>query len=74
MPRTDSLSPRERVRLALQHAPTDRIPVGLVCAGINAPARRALGDWLARERGLSVEQYLAPIVDIVEISPRYIGR
>ena len=73
MPRKETLSPRQRVRLALEHAATDRIPVGMVCAGINAPARRALGDWLARERRLTVEEYLGPIVDIVEVAPRYIG-
>jgi uroporphyrinogen decarboxylase len=73
MPRKEVLSPRERVRLALRRQATDRIPVGMVCAGINAPARRALGDWLARERGLTVEDYLDPIVDIVEVVPCYIG-
>jgi uroporphyrinogen decarboxylase len=68
-----TLPPRERVRLALSHQETDRIPVGMVCSGINPPALRALGEWLARERGISVEQYLLPIVDIVEVSPRYVG-
>jgi len=69
----ETLPPRARVRLALEHCTTDRIPVGLVCSGINPPARRTLGDWLARERGMTVEQYLAPVVDIVEVSPPYIG-
>jgi uroporphyrinogen decarboxylase len=73
MPRKEALSPRERVRLALAHQATDRIPVGMVCAGINTPARDALGAWLGRERGLTVEEYLDPIVDIVEVAPRYIG-
>jgi uroporphyrinogen decarboxylase len=73
MPRKETLSPRERVRLSLEHETTDRVPVAMVCAGINAPAQRALGDWLARERRLTVEEYLAPIVDIVEVAPRYIG-
>jgi hypothetical protein len=31
---------RERVRLALQHQTTDRIPIARVCAGINPPADR----------------------------------
>jgi uroporphyrinogen-III decarboxylase len=73
MRRRQDLSSRERVRLALNHQPTDRIPIGLVCAGLNAPAERALDDWLSRERGGSAAQYLAPIVDIVEVSPRSIG-
>jgi uroporphyrinogen decarboxylase len=73
MPRKQTLSGRERVDLALRHRTTDRIPVGMVCSGINAPAQRALGEWLGRERGMSVAQYLEPIVDIVEVSPPYIG-
>jgi uroporphyrinogen decarboxylase len=73
MPRSAALTGRERVRLALQHRTTDRIPVGMVCAGINPPARRALEEWLSRERRLSVDEYLLPIVDIVEVSPPYIG-
>ncbi|MGA2613416.1 MAG: uroporphyrinogen decarboxylase family protein [Spirochaetia bacterium] len=73
MPRKETLPGRERVALALQHRTTDRIPVGMVCAGINPPAMNALADFLAAERGLSVEEYLTPIIDIVEVSPRYIG-
>jgi uroporphyrinogen decarboxylase len=45
----------------------------MVCADINLPARQALSDFLAAQRGMSVEEYLDPIVDIVEVSPRYIG-
>ena len=37
-----TLSSRERVRLALEHRETDRIPIAIVCAGINPPARREL--------------------------------
>jgi uroporphyrinogen decarboxylase len=73
VPRPASLSGRERVRLALQHRTTDRIPIGLVCAGVNPPARRALEERLSRERGLSVDEYLLPAVDIVEVSPPYVG-
>ncbi len=73
MPRAQSLTGRERVRLALAHRTTDRIPIAMVCAGINPPARRALDEWLARERGISTDEYLAPIVDIVEVAPPYVG-
>lgn len=68
-----ALSSRERVRLALAHQTTDRIPVAMVCAGINAPARAALADLLQRERGLSVEAYLADLVDIAGIGAPYVG-
>ncbi|MGA2763855.1 MAG: uroporphyrinogen decarboxylase family protein [Spirochaetia bacterium] len=69
----EALTGRERVALALQHRATDRIPVGMVCAGLNPPARRALSDFLAADRGISVEEYLRPIVDIIEVSPPYKG-
>jgi uroporphyrinogen decarboxylase len=73
MPRRERLSARERVRLALEHRTTDRIPIGMVCAGINPPAWVALEDWLRRERGIGVEAYLAPLVDIGEVAPPYRG-
>jgi uroporphyrinogen decarboxylase len=73
MPNRQALSGRQRVALALQHRQTDRIPIAMVCAGINPPARKALADFLAAERGLSVEAYLDPILDIVEVSPAYAG-
>jgi uroporphyrinogen decarboxylase len=73
MAKKEALSGRERVALALQHRTTDRIPVGMVCAGINPPARKALADYLSARRGMTVEPDLAPIVDIVEVGPRYIG-
>jgi uroporphyrinogen decarboxylase len=73
MRRTETMSPRERVRLALRHQTTDRIPIALVCGGINPPALRDLDEWLRRERGTDADAWLAPIVDIVEVAPRYIG-
>jgi uroporphyrinogen decarboxylase len=73
MPTREKLSSRERVLLALQHRTTDRIPIGMVCAGINTPARSALDQWLRRTRGVSVEEYLAPLVDIAEVAPPYRG-
>jgi uroporphyrinogen decarboxylase len=71
-PRSE-LSHRERVRLALQHRETDRIPIAMVCSGINPPARRALECHLREERGLSVDQYLEPLIDIAAVAPAYIG-
>lgn len=67
------LSHRERVRLALDHQETDRIPIAMVCAGINPPAYRDLSVYLQRERGLTVEQYLHPLLDIKAVGPAYIG-
>jgi uroporphyrinogen decarboxylase len=73
MPKKERLTGRERVLLALQHRTTDRVPIGMVCAGINAPALNALEEWLARTRGVGVEEYLTPLVDIVEVAPAYKG-
>ncbi len=67
------LTHRERVRLALEHQETDRIPVAMVCSGINPPACRALADHLRRERNLSVEAYLQPLLDIKSVAPAYVG-
>jgi uroporphyrinogen decarboxylase len=69
----DALSARERVRLALAHQETDRIPIAMVCAGINRPAYEALQLYLRRERDISVERYLKPLIDIKGIGPQYIG-
>ena len=73
MVRREVLSSRERVRLALAHQETDRIPIAMVCAGINPPAYRELEAYLQRTRGLSVEAYLEPHIDIRGVAPRYIG-
>ena len=67
------LSHRERVRLALEHRTTDRIPIAMVCAGINPPARKALEAHLARERGTTVEDYLRPLIDVAYVGPAYAG-
>jgi uroporphyrinogen decarboxylase len=67
------LTGRERVRLALRHETADRTPIAMVCAGINPPALHELERYLARERGLTVADYLKPLVDIVEVAPPYRG-
>lgn len=64
---------RERVRLALAHQATDRVPIAMVCSGINRPAREALDAYLQQERGLSVDAYLSPLLDIKSIQPAYVG-
>jgi uroporphyrinogen decarboxylase len=69
---TQTLNHRERVLLALDHQPADRVPIAMVCSGINPPARAALAERLA-ERGLTVDAYLQPLLDIRGVDPRYIG-
>ncbi len=73
MPPASSLSHRERVRLALEHRETDRVPIAMVCSGINPPARRALAEHLAGERNTTVEAFLKPFLDIAGIGAAYIG-
>lgn len=70
---TTSLTYRERVRLALAHQQTDRAPISLICSGINPPARAALETYLRRERGIGVDEYLQPLVDLRPVSLPYIG-
>lgn len=67
------LSHRERVRLALDHRNTDRVPVAMVCSGINPPARKALETYLQDTRGTGVDEFLAPLIDIKNVAPEYVG-
>ena len=67
------LSHRERVLTALDHMNTDRVPIAMVCSGINKPAHEDLQAYLAAERGCSVEEYLRPLIDIRDVTPSYSG-
>jgi uroporphyrinogen decarboxylase len=67
------LSSRERVRLALAHQETDRIPIAMVCSGINEPARSEFEEYV-RSKGLgNLESYLDSLLDITTVTPRYNG-
>ena len=68
-----SLTPRERVRVALAHRETDRTPIAMVCSGINPGARGDLEAYLNAHRGITVDQYLAPLIDIKDVWPDYRG-
>ena len=61
------------MRLALEHQETDRIPIAMVCSGINPPAWHALETYLQRERGMDVQTYLNGFIDIRSVEPAYIG-
>lgn len=73
MLRKETLSSRERVSLALNHKETDRIPIAMVCSGINQPAYSELDSFLKHERNISVHEYLNPLIDLVGIGADYIG-
>jgi uroporphyrinogen decarboxylase len=67
------LSSRERVRLALNHQETDRIPIAMVCSGINYPADEAFDRLLQREKGVNLQTFLAQTLDVRSVAARYIG-
>ncbi|HEY3341426.1 MAG TPA: hypothetical protein VGK81_05385, partial [Anaerolineae bacterium] len=69
----ETLTSRERVRLALQHKATDRIPIAMVCSGINTPADALFDQLLRRTRGIDSETYLRDIIDIRPVEPVYVG-
>jgi len=73
MTRKEKLSSRERVRLALTHQETDRIPIALVCGGINPPAYHDFDAYLQREHGIDAASYLTNTIDVREVEPQYIG-
>jgi uroporphyrinogen decarboxylase len=70
---TEAITPRERVSLALERQRTDRVPIAMVCSGINPAARRELECYLQQRRGIGVNAYLASILDIAGCQPPYIG-
>jgi uroporphyrinogen decarboxylase len=45
----------------------------MVCAGINPPAYVELERLLQRKRGISVQAYLEPLIDIKTVGPEYVG-
>jgi uroporphyrinogen decarboxylase len=67
------LSSRERVQLALEHKETDRIPIAMVCSGINEPARAEFAAYLGAKGRPALDAYLDAILDIVTVEPQYIG-
>lgn len=69
----DKLSSRERVRLALEHRETDRIPIAMVCSGINQPAYNEFDALLQKTRGVNAATFLRGLLDIRNVRPPYTG-
>lgn len=69
----EKISPRERVLLALNHQYTDRIPIAMVCSGINPPAYKNFEIYIKKNKGITAEEYIENIIDIKGISPDYKG-
>lgn len=71
--RKPELSHRRRVRLALEHRQTDRVPIAMVCSGLRSPVERAVRRLLKARRGPSLEEYLDPLIDIKAILAPEVG-
>lgn len=71
--RRETLSGRERVRLALEHQETDRVPIAMICSGLNPPVHREVDALLKRTRGIGVDEYLRGILDVRYVGPQYVG-
>lgn len=63
----NQMSSRERVLAALDHRETDRIPIAMVCGGINPPAMRALDAYLRSDRGIGAQAYIDSFLDVEEV-------
>jgi uroporphyrinogen decarboxylase len=61
------MNSRERVLAALDHRETDRIPIAMVCGGINRPAMKSLDEFLQNDRGLDAESYISSFLDVAEV-------
>ncbi len=67
------LSHRERVRRALEHKDTDRVPISLICSGINQPTLNEFHQFLKRERGIELGEFLRKTLDVRPVWPKYSG-
>jgi uroporphyrinogen decarboxylase len=61
------MTSRERVLEALNHRETDRIPLTLICGGINPPAMKALDTYLKDTRGTDAQSYIDSFLDVDEL-------
>ena len=65
------LSPRERVRLALDHQVTDRVPMTLAYAGIERAAREDLARYVELSGADDVYAHFDRYVDIALVGPDF---
>ena len=61
----EKLNSRERVRLALEHKTTDRIPVAMLCGGINP--KQEFDAFLKKTAGIGMDEYIASFLDTKEL-------
>lgn len=63
----NEMTSRERVLAALNHQETDRIPIAMVCGGINPPAMKALDEFLRADRRIDAQSYIDSFLDVAEV-------
>jgi uroporphyrinogen decarboxylase len=61
----EKLNSRERVRLALEHKPTDRIPIAMLCGGINP--KQEFDAFLRKECNTGLNEYIDSFLDTKEL-------
>lgn len=69
----ESLSPRERVRLALDHQETDRVPISLICSGFEGTTPAALARRLGVDEEEGIARYLERFLDAIAVNGSYRG-
>lgn len=69
----ETLSPRERVRLAMEHQETDRVPIALVCSGFEGRTRSRLAEHLGVDAGEGIERWLRQFLDVTVVGDGYRG-
>ncbi len=67
------LSHRERVRLALEHHETDRVPIAMICSGFGGDLAGQVDAYLKEQRGIGLEEYVEPLIDVKTVGPPYVG-
>ncbi len=73
MKNRNKLSSQERVLLALDHKETDRVPIAMICSGINEPTRSEFDEFLQKTLNIDIKSYLDSMLDIRSVAPDYIG-
>ncbi len=65
--KTKPLTGKERLELCLNHETTDRIPIGMLCGGINPYAKSQFDAYMKKKRNISADTYIDSFLDIAEL-------
>jgi len=70
--RPEILSPRDRVRLCLDHQQADRVPIALICSGFEGTTRPRLAEHLGLDAA-GLDRWLEQFLDIAVIGGDFRG-